>query len=189
MFSLLYVIWYTITPLWRHCKVFIASYFIDGEEYTFLLCNIHWRYFISQFGMKSGTLCDTGFMSGDFVIWRSKNHIYIYECHNMLFDLLWRLHFFLGRLTHCGLVTPFGYRYLGHIGLGDGLLPDDTKPFPEPLLTCQQRCCVEFTWGQFHRKCSEYLSLITLRNQWVNNTLAIFPYDRLVTVCHTLCDT
>ena len=36
-------------------------------------------------------------------------------------------------LTYCGLVTPYGDRDLGqHFVSGNGLLPDGTKPLPEP---------------------------------------------------------
>ena len=34
-------------------------------------------------------------------------------------------------LTHCSLLTPYGV----NIGSGNGLLPDGTKPLPEPMLT------------------------------------------------------
>ena len=43
---------------------------------------------------------------------------------------------------------------------GNGLLPDGTKPLPEPMLTYHQSGLVAFTWRQFHTKCSIYLSLI-----------------------------
>ena len=36
----------------------------------------------------------------------------------------------LNVLTHCGLVTPYGYIGLVNIGSGKGLLPDGTKPLP-----------------------------------------------------------
>ena len=41
---------------------------------------------------------------------------------------------FLGtnELTHYGLVTPS--QILVNIGSGNGLLPDGTKPLPEPML-------------------------------------------------------
>ena len=38
-------------------------------------------------------------------------------------------------LTHCGLVMPYVDMCLVNIGLGNGLLPDGTKPLPEPMLT------------------------------------------------------
>ena len=42
------------------------------------------------------------------------------------------------QLTHYGLVTPYGNRELGQHCSGNGLLPDGTKPLPEPMLTCHQ---------------------------------------------------
>ena len=38
-------------------------------------------------------------------------------------------------LTHCGLMTP---EVWVNTGSGNGLLPDGTKPFPEPMLTYHQ---------------------------------------------------
>ena len=42
-------------------------------------------------------------------------------------------------LTHCGLVTPYiaSWNWV-NIGSGNGLLPDGTKPLPEPILTYHQ---------------------------------------------------
>ena len=40
--------------------------------------------------------------------------------------------------THCGLVMPYGDRVLCQLGSGNGLLPDGTKPLPEPMLTHYQ---------------------------------------------------
>ena len=42
---------------------------------------------------------------------------------------------------------------LVNTGSGNGLLPDSTKPSPEPILT-NQWGLVAFTWRQFYRKCS-----------------------------------
>ena len=37
-----------------------------------------------------------------------------------------------------------------NIGPGNGLLlPDSTKPLPEPMLTYHERCSVAFRWEQF----------------------------------------
>ena len=49
-----------------------------------------------------------------------------------------------------------------NIGAGNGLLPDSAKPFPVPTLSNHHSCLVAFTSGQFHKKCSRYLSLICL---------------------------
>ena len=37
---------------------------------------------------------------------------------------------------------------LENIGSGNGLLPDGTKPLPEPMLTYHQRGSVAFFWEQ-----------------------------------------
>ena len=39
-------------------------------------------------------------------------------------------------------------------------LHDDTKPLPETVLTNHHWDFVVFSWGQFHMKCSRYLSLL-----------------------------
>ena len=38
-----------------------------------------------------------------------------------------------------------------NIGSGNGLLPDGTKPLPEPMLTYQEWSPVAFTWEPFHK--------------------------------------
>ena len=40
-------------------------------------------------------------------------------------------------LTHCGIVTPYGGINLGQNWVGNGLLPDGTKPLPQPMLISQ----------------------------------------------------
>ena len=45
---------------------------------------------------------------------------------------------FIQALTHCGLMTPYGDEIWVNIGSGNGLLPDGTKPLPEPMLTDHQ---------------------------------------------------
>ena len=37
-----------------------------------------------------------------------------------------------------------------NIGLGKGLLPDGTKPLPEPMLTCHHLNQVALILAQFH---------------------------------------
>ena len=68
-------------------------------------------------------------------------------------------------LSHCGhMVTQIWV----NIGSDNGLLPDDTKPLPEPMLTNHQWGVMAFTWGQYHRKCPRYLSLsLKITNQWL----------------------
>ena len=65
--------------------------------------------------------------------------------------------------TQCGLVMPYSIISLVNLGSSNGLLPDGTKPLPEPMLTNHQCGVVAFTWGQFHRKCSVYSSLVWVR--------------------------
>ena len=47
-----------------------------------------------------------------------------------------------------------------NIGTGNGLLPDDTKPLPEPMLTNIQRSFVLSTLKQFYRKRMRYLFMM-----------------------------
>ena len=49
---------------------------------------------------------------------------------------------------------------LHNIIISYGLLHDGTKPLPELMLTDNQRGLVAFSWGQFHRKCPRYISLL-----------------------------
>ena len=74
-------------------------------------------------------------------------------------EALWWQHFpgvFFKKLTHCGLVMPYGELDLGQQGSGNGLVPDGTKPLPEPMLTYHQTCSVAFIREKFHKKCSAH---------------------------------
>ena len=65
----------------------------------------------------------------------------------------YQVHITLHPLTHCGLVTQSSditSWILVNIGLGNGLLPDGTKPLTEPVLINHQWERLVFTWGQFH---------------------------------------
>ena len=58
------------------------------------------------------------------------------------------------------IVTPHDIMDLGHnIGSGNGLLPDGTKPLPEPMLSYYQLGPLTFTWGQFHKRYLSHQSL------------------------------
>ena len=59
-----------------------------------------------------------------------------------------------------------------NIGSGNDLLPNGTKPLPRPMFTNNRRGLVPFTWGQFHGKCSSYLSLVSGWNNWFDITVA-----------------
>ena len=39
-----------------------------------------------------------------------------------------------------------------NVGSGNGLLPDDTKPLPEPMLTYHQLGPIKFIWWQFYKR-------------------------------------
>ena len=56
-----------------------------------------------------------------------------------------------------------GTEILVNIGSGNGLLPDGTKPLPEPMLTDHQWCPVTFIFGKFHKRCLKHQSL---RSVW-----------------------
>ena len=61
----------------------------------------------------------------------------------------------------CCLVMSSGI--LVNTGLGNGLLPDGTKPLPEPMLTYHQCGTVTITWGKFRER---YLSPQSVRLAW-----------------------
>ena len=78
-----------------------------------------------------------------------------------------------------------------NIGSGNGLLPDGTKPLPEPMLTYHQWGLKTFTWKKLHERCPNHQSLKwtwkplnkTLlkspRGQWVKNvTCGVFLFAR-----------
>ena len=50
-----------------------------------------------------------------------------------------------------------------NIGSNNGLLPDGTKPLPEPMLTGHQWSPVTFISGQFHKRC---LNRQSLKSVW-----------------------
>ena len=58
------------------------------------------------------------------------------KMHVKMSSAKWRpSSFCLNVLTHWGLVTPCGIIQLGQHDSGNGLLPNSTKPLPEPMLT------------------------------------------------------
>ena len=50
-----------------------------------------------------------------------------------------------------------------NIGSGNGLLPDGTKPLPEPMLTDHQWSQLTFILGQFHKRCLNCLKITYLK--------------------------
>ena len=60
-----------------------------------------------------------------------------------------------------------------NIGLGNGLLPDGTKPSPEPMLIDHQWSPVTFILGQFHKRCLNHQSLKSVWKLRVWNIIQI----------------
>ena len=60
-----------------------------------------------------------------------------------------------------------------NIGSGNGLLPDGTKPLPEPLLTDQQQSPMTFILGQFYKRCLINQSLKSIWKLHIQNFIQI----------------
>ena len=88
-------------------------------------------------------------------------------------------------LTYCGLMTLYGTEIWVNIGSGNGLLPDGTKPLPEPMLTYHQRGSVALSWEQFHRKCSRY-QFVKLVWNYNFKIISTFPRGQWVKYCNSL---
>ena len=78
------------------------------------------------------------------------------------------------------------FRTWVNIGSGNGLLPDSNKPLPEPMLIYHQRGLVAFTGGQYHRKCSRYLSLIPVWKLEQLECLRSEDTPRRLMITHTI---
>ena len=89
--------------------------------------------------------------------------IYRYQCWLSSMKHTICFHQEQSMLIHCGLLwchIIWHHKTWVSNGSGNGMLPDSTKPLPEPLLTNHQWGHVAYTWGQCHRRCKIYLSLI-----------------------------
>ena len=64
------------------------------------------------------------------------------------------------------------------------IMPDGTKPLPEPMLIYHQRCSVAFSWMQFHRRCSWTCWKITLLKLWPHLPVA----SESISLKQKLCD-
>ena len=53
-----------------------------------------------------------------------------------------------------------------NIGSGNGLVPDGTKPLPEPMLTDHQWSPVTYISGQFHKRCLNHQSNFPEANEF-----------------------
>ena len=66
-----------------------------------------------------------------------------------------------------------------NIGSGNGLMPDGTKPLPEPVLTDHYWSPMTFILGQFHKKCLNHQSLKSVWN-YISKISFKFPRDQWV---------
>ena len=62
-----------------------------------------------------------------------------------------------------------------NIGSGNGLLPDGTKPLPEPMLTDHQWSPVTFILGQFHKRHLNHQSLKSVLKLTCKKFNSYFP--------------
>ena len=67
-----------------------------------------------------------------------------------------------------------------NIGSGNGLLPDGTKPLPEPMLTDHKWSQVTFILGLFHMRCLNHQSLKSVFENYMSKISFIFPRGQWV---------
>ena len=77
-------------------------------------------------------------------------------------------------LTQCGLVTWATEIWI-NIASGNGLLPNGTKPLPDPKLTDHQLSPVTFILGQFYKRCLNHQSL---KSVWISHAEISFKFPR-----------
>ena len=74
-----------------------------------------------------------------------------------------------------------------------GLLPEGTKPLPEPMLTYHQLGLVAFIWGKFHRRYYSHHSLVSLKVTYLKlnwnlsgaNELTHWGLNKMGNIFHT----
>ena len=92
---------------------------------------------------------------------------------------------------------------LVNTGSGYGLLPDGTKPLPEPMLTYHQQGSMPFIWGHYHKKIWIYQSVkqdwkflkshldlsgvneLSYIISYFDKTLLCMPVSKMTCVCWT----
>ena len=126
--------------------------------------------------------------------------IYIFSLKKMHFNLSsgnWRS-FCLGLIAPIGL--SFWYPFINslwpsdtiwrhiwvNIGSGNGLLPDGTKPLPEPMLTFHNLSPVTFILGQFHKRCLNHQPLKSVKKNYISKILLKFPRGQWVKTTHCI---
>ena len=96
----------------------------------------------------------------------------------MLSKVRYHPNIILQNLSHIGLVMLMATLIWVNIGSGKGLLPDGTRPLPEPMLTDQPWNLVTYTWGNFTGNTQDiypWYGFETPRGQWVN-ILQSYPH-------------
>ena len=132
----------------------ITYIFISMDEWQLGLMSFWWQASLHRQRYYAGALLwHTKRMSP----WSSANrHKVISNTHTdfTMTVVPYQVHITLHPLTHCDLAiqsSDITSWILVNIGLSNGLLPDGTKPLPEPILIYHQWERVTFTWGKFHR--------------------------------------
>ena len=70
--------------------------------------------------------------------------------HKTVVTVLLKPSIWLEGITHWGLGMPMATQIWVNIVLCNGLLPDGTKPLPDPMFTYHQWGPLIFIWDQFH---------------------------------------
>ena len=73
-----------------------------------------------------------------------------------------------------------------NIGSGNGLLPDGTKPLPEPMLTDHQWGPETFILGQFHKRCLNHQSLKSVSKLHIWNVIQISQWVKFTKHLHAM---
>ena len=133
-------------PLWHHCNAYLA--FMD-EVWCVCCENFGERKKTGHYAVPPNSLGIYNFsLFGQAVTPKTtiEQSMWFRQTFNSLWpsDAIWR-------------------QILVNIGSGNGLLPDGTKPLPEPMLTDHQWSPVTFIWGQFRKKCLNHQSLKSVR--------------------------
>ena len=191
------VIWDTLTLMWMHCNDFfrllemlnIIGYHANNE-WTWWCMHMYSVYAVTHrynFFLVYCQCCRNFHVIHKYYLYI----IYIYwliysrqyQCYPFN-DVIWSTNNYSKPVITDSPFDPAMWLQISHsafshymetlicvnIDSGNTLLPDGTKPLPEPMLTNHKWGPVEFTGGQFHRKYSRYLSLIRVENYYFEIT-------------------
>ena len=137
--------WIYITNLiQKQGKCICRDHFVNvpSQWKTTLHCNVvsHWLGAYTNWSLYMYT--------------RTHNHVHIYIRKFSIIPLVCHGNQYIAQCGNCishnqvwwSLVNSLWPRIWVNIGSGNGLLPDGTKPLPEPMLTNDQWGVVAFTW-------------------------------------------